>query len=76
MATEETMLAKEALFRDLARHVDSVDESERRRIERRMIDTVWELIGCEMGEAVGIVDNILRQDPSSASQLRIKGVDA
>lgn len=75
-ATEQTTLAKDALFRDLARHFDSVDDVERQRIKVRMIDTVMNLVGCEMGEAVGIVYEILKQDPSSASQLMIKGVDA
>ena len=76
-ATQQTMLARDALFRDLARHFDSVDPAEQARIKARMIDTVMTLMPViTEREAVVIVDDILAQDPSSASQLRIKLVDA
>lgn len=38
--TTETMLAIEALRRDLERWRNSVDEPERQRIKGRMVDTV------------------------------------
>lgn len=44
--TTETMLAIDALKRDLDRYHNSVDEVERKRIEARMIDTATEATKC------------------------------
>lgn len=59
MRTEEITLARESLERDLARFIDSDDQSARNRIKGRMIDTVMEVDAVGAAEAFLIVNAMI-----------------
>lgn len=61
METIATMLAFDAVKRDLGRYTDSVNEPERQRIMARMIDTIVDVAQVDQAEATMIVAGMIEE---------------